>query len=75
MIYNETNAYGWFSGVLKETGTNILPFDIYFEKDGQRISFNSKIQITITLPDGYEAHTKSNYNYSIIIAHGAFFLY
>ena len=49
----ETEAYGWFTGVLKETGTDILPFDIYFEKDGQRIPLNSKIQITITLPDSY----------------------
>ena len=41
--------------MLKETGTDILPFDIYFEKDGQRIPLNSKIQITITLPDGYQS--------------------
>lgn len=49
----ETEAYDWFSSVMKEVGTDILPFDIYFEKDGQRITLNSKIQIIITLPDGY----------------------
>ncbi len=51
----EKDARDWFSGVLNGTGTDILPFDIYFEKDGQRIPLNSKVQITITLPDGYEA--------------------
>jgi hypothetical protein len=49
----ETEAHGWFSNVLKEMGTRILPYDIYFEKNGQRIPLNSKIQITITLPDNY----------------------
>ncbi len=49
----ETEAYGWFSGVLKETGTDIMPFDIYFEMDGQKIPLNSKIKITVNLPDGY----------------------
>lgn len=51
----EKDVRDWFSGVLNETGTDILPFDIYFEKDGQRIPLNSKLQITITLPDGYAA--------------------
>ena len=49
----ETEAYNWFSEVLKEIGSNILPLDIYFEKDGQIIPINTKIRITITLPDGY----------------------
>jgi hypothetical protein len=51
----EAEPYDWFSGVLKDTGTGIVPFDIYFEKDGQKIPLNFKIKITIVLPDGYAA--------------------
>ena len=51
----EKDAYDWFSGVMKDTGASILPFDIYFEKDGQRIPLNVHLQIAITLPDGYTA--------------------
>lgn len=50
---DEAEAYGWFSDVLKEVGTNILPLDIYFEKAGQKVQINSKVRVTITLPDGY----------------------
>ncbi|MGB4465661.1 MAG: hypothetical protein WBI55_06005, partial [Eubacteriales bacterium] len=39
----DTEAYNWFSEVLKETGSNILPLDIYFEKDGQIIPINKKM--------------------------------
>jgi|LSQX01.1.fsa_nt_gb hypothetical protein len=49
----ETEAYSWFSDVLKEVGSKILPLDIYFEKDGQKVQVNSKVRVTITLPQGY----------------------
>ena len=51
----EKEAYDWFSHVMEGTGTDILPFDISFEKNGQSIPLNSKIQIDITLPGGYTA--------------------
>jgi hypothetical protein len=51
----ETEPYGWFCSVMEGIGTDILPFDIYFEKDGQRIPLNIKVRITITLPDGYSS--------------------
>lgn len=49
----ETGAFSWFSEVLKEVGTNILPLDIYFEKNGQKVQVNSRVRVTITLPEGY----------------------
>ncbi len=49
----ETEAFGWFTGVLKGIGNGIMPFDIYFEKGGQRIPLNLKLHITITLSDSY----------------------
>jgi len=49
----ETEAYNWFSGVLKGIGTDILPFEIYFEKDGRKIPLRNKIEVSINLPDSY----------------------
>lgn len=50
----DAEAYGWFSEVLEDVGDKILPLDIYFEKDGQRVEINGKVTITIDLPEGYE---------------------
>ena len=44
-----------FLTCMKDTGTNILPFDIYFTDEyGNRVSPTGSRKITITLPGGYE---------------------
>lgn len=49
----ETEAYGWFSEVMQETGSSFMPFEIFFLKNGQRVPMVPNTKVSITLPDSY----------------------
>lgn len=51
----DENAYSWFESVLKDYGTNIYPFDIYFDDEqGNKINVNGELKITISIKNEYK---------------------